>query len=281
MAAKRLPVLVAALLAPALAGAPAARADEAVAAHTLGPAARTALATRLEHGEGVARDVSGAVRLYCSAARAGHAPAQYQLGWLYANARGVPRDEALAAAWFARAAQAGDAHAVRMLARLPEPAPGEPRCLLPDGTAVAPPLRSVPDPSPALVREWVRRLAPRYGLDAALVVAVIRAESNFDPRARSAKDARGLMQLLPGTARRFGVADAWDPLENVRGGMAYLRWLIDHFDGDLPLALAGYNAGEGAVRRHGGVPPYAETRAYVERVTRVYGARTMRAAPRG
>lgn len=243
--------------------------------------AQTARATRLEHAEGVPRDIAGAVRLYCEAARAGHAPAQYRLGWIYANARGVDRDDVLAASWFSLAAAAGDRHAARMLSRLPTPPGGEPRCVLPDGTAVLPPLRTVSDPSREQVREWVRRLAPEYGLDPALVIAVIRAESNFDPRAHSAKDARGLMQLIPSTATRFGVSDPWDPLENVRGGMAYLRWLIDHFEGDLHLALAGYNAGEGAVRRYGGIPPYAETRAYVRRVTRVYGATTVTTASSG
>jgi soluble lytic murein transglycosylase-like protein len=100
------------------------------------------------------------------------------------------------------------------------------------------------------------------------VLAVVEVESNFDPRARSHKNAQGLMQLIPATAERFGVDDVWDPEQNLRGGMSYLRWLLDHFDGDIKLALAGYNAGEQAVRRHRGIPPYAETRAYVERISR-------------
>ena len=91
------------------------------------------------------------------------------------------------------------------------------------------------------------------------MLEVVRAESNFDPRARSHKGALGLMQLIPATARRFGVDDPLEPAQNLRGGMAYLRWLLERFDGDLRLALAGYNAGEEAVERHGGVPPYAET----------------------
>lgn len=114
----------------------------------------------------------------------------------------------------------------------------------------------------------MKHLAPRYRLDPGLVLAVIRAESNFDPTALSPKDARGLMQLIPATASRFGVTDVWDPLDNIKGGMAYLRWLLDHFDGDEALALAGYNAGEGAVRRYRGIPPYAETRNYVKKITR-------------
>jgi hypothetical protein len=79
------------------------------------------------------------------------------------------------------------------------------------------------------------------------------------------------MQLIPATARRFGVSDPWDPQQNLRGGMTYLRWLLDHFNGDVRLALAGYNAGEGAVKRYGGVPPYKETRNYLRKIARVLG----------
>jgi hypothetical protein len=102
------------------------------------------------------------------------------------------------------------------------------------------------------------------------VFALIRAESNFDPLAKSPKNAQGLMQLIPETAERFAVRDVWDPLENIRGGMSYLRWLLSHFKGDVVLALAGYNAGEGAVDRHKGVPPYPETLAYVQRIRALY-----------
>ncbi len=230
------------------------------------PARQTEWGVRYEHGEGVPRDYDAAVRLYCHAARAGHGDAGYRLGWMYANGRGVDRDDARAAAWFTLAAEQGDEHARRMLARLAAPAP-QAQCVRPDGRIYQQPVQSVPAPSRALVARWVHRLAPEYGLDPYLVLAVIRAESNFDPAAHSPKDARGLMQLIPATATRFGVADVWDPLDNLRGGMAYLRWLLDHFQGDEALALAGYNAGEGAVRQYRGIPPYPETRAYVKKVT--------------
>jgi hypothetical protein len=222
---------------------------------------------RYEHGEGVGRDYDAALRLYCHAARSGHAGARYRLGWMYANGRGVPRDDPQAAAWFRLAAGQGDAHARRMLTRLGAPA-DRARCLRPDGSEYLEPLRSVDAPTRPLIVKWVERLAPRYGLDPQLVLAVVRAESGFNPRAHSHKDARGLMQLIPATAKRFGVKDVWDPLENLKGGMAYLRWLLDHFEGDEALALAGYNAGEGAVRRYRGIPPYAETRAYVKKISR-------------
>jgi hypothetical protein len=117
----------------------------------------------------------------------------------------------------------------------------------------------------------VHKLAPKYSLDPKLVLALIEAESNFDPKARSPKQAQGLMQLIPQTAERFGVRDPWDVKQNLHGGMAYLRWLLDHFDGDVKLALAGYNAGEKAVERHGGIPPYAETQSYVKRIVKRLG----------
>ena len=231
------------------------------------PASQAQWGARFEHGEGVPRDFDAAVRLYCHAARAGNADASYRLGWMYANARGVARDDARAAAWFALAASAGDAHAQRMLERLGEPT-ARAECMRPDGQVYLRAVFGGPSPSRDRVTAWVQQLAPQYDLDPALVLAVIQAESNFNPKAHSPKDARGLMQLIPATAARFGVEDVWDPLDNLRGGMAYLRWLLKTFDGDETLALAGYNAGEGAVMRHRGVPPYAETRDYVRKISR-------------
>jgi soluble lytic murein transglycosylase-like protein len=102
-------------------------------------------------------------------------------------------------------------------------------------------------------------------------MAVIQAESNFNAKAMSPKSAQGLMQLIPATAERFGVSDPWDPHQNLQGGMAYLRWLLDYFNGDVRLALAGYNAGERAVERYGDVPPYKETRNYLRRIARILG----------
>lgn len=128
------------------------------------------------------------------------------------------------------------------------------------------------NPSLAQVERWVRWIAPQYKLDPELVLAVVGAESTFDPNASSPKNAQGLMQLLPATARRFGVRNIRDPIENLRGGMAYLRWLMARFDGDIRLVLAAYNAGEGAVRRFGGIPPYRETQTYIRRVLRSYAA---------
>ncbi|HET8676941.1 MAG TPA: lytic transglycosylase domain-containing protein [Blastocatellia bacterium] len=120
--------------------------------------------------------------------------------------------------------------------------------------------------------EMVMKAAARHGVDPNLIFAVMRQESGFNPRARSYKGASGLMQLMPATARRFGVSNIYDPAENIEGGVRYLRFLLDMFNGDVELALAGYNAGEGAVIRHGyAVPRYRETQHYVKVISARYG----------
>ena len=111
----------------------------------------------------------------------------------------------------------------------------------------------------------------RYGVPDRLVTAVIRAESGFNPRAVSRKGAQGLMQLMPATASTLGVRNSFDPRENIHGGVRHLRGLIDRFPGNLPLAIAAYNAGEKAVITYGGIPPYPETQDYVGKVMRLYG----------
>lgn len=118
-------------------------------------------------------------------------------------------------------------------------------------------------------QQEIAAAARQYGVDEAIVRAIIHAESAYNPTALSRAGAQGLMQLMPPTAARFGVTDAYDAAQNIRGGVQYLAWLLDRFNGDLALAAAGYNAGEGAVARHGGVPPYSETRVYVQRVAQL------------
>ena len=115
-------------------------------------------------------------------------------------------------------------------------------------------------------RDEIARASRDFGVEEAIVRAIMHAESAFNPNALSRAGAQGLMQLMPATARRFGVVNAYDPEQNIRGGVEYLAWLLKRFNGDLTLAAAGYNAGEGAVQRHGGVPPYSETQRYVVRV---------------
>ena len=110
--------------------------------------------------------------------------------------------------------------------------------------------------------------AKKFDVDAALVSAVIKAESDFNPREVSNKGARGLMQLMPGTALRYGVTDSYDPAANVYGGVRYLRWLLQTFEGNADLAVAAYNAGEGNVWEYNGVPPFRETINYINRIAK-------------
>ena len=112
----------------------------------------------------------------------------------------------------------------------------------------------------------VKAAAAQFGVEEAIVRAIMHAESAYNPNALSRAGAQGLMQLMPATAARFGVANAFDPGQNIRGGVQYLAWLLKRYNNDLTLAAAGYNAGEGAVDRHKGVPPYSETQRYVVRV---------------
>ncbi len=117
----------------------------------------------------------------------------------------------------------------------------------------------------------IQRIAKQHGLDPRLMHAVISAESSFNPRAVSHAGAMGLMQLMPGTAQRFGVSDPFNPEQNLNGGARYLRWLLDKFNNDRVLALAAYNAGENAVIKYGHrIPPYAETQTYITRVLDFY-----------
>ena len=232
-----------------------------------------AQALAYEHGEGVPRDAKRAAELYCEAARGGDAEAMFSLGWMYANGRGVARDEAAAAALFARAAKLGHEYAKRMSAIVGEDPQLVAPCLpVPELEQVAVPVDLPPDPFAALppekkkVADLVTRLAPSYSVQPRLALAIVAAESNFEPTARSPKDAQGAMQLVAGTAQRFRVRNRFDVVDNVRGGLAYLRWLLAHYEGRVALAVAAYNAGEGAVDSYGGVPPYRETRDYVARV---------------
>ncbi|SFF70335.1 Sel1 repeat-containing protein [Duganella sp. CF458] len=231
-------------------------------------------AQRLEHGEGVVRDLDQAAALYCRAARLGAPDAQYALGWMYANGRGVGHDDGVAWRLFGLAAEQGNAAGLRMQALLPA-APGAalPACMAPDPALELDLALPLPDYSAATprLRALVDKLAPEYQIEPALALAVIAVESGFRHTAVSPKDARGLMQLIPATAARFCVLDAFNPEQNLRGGLAYLRWLLARYSGDVTLATAAYNAGEQAVDQYRGVPPYDETRAYVRRIGKLYG----------
>ena len=272
------------------------------------PATKTARLTelteygvRFEHAEGVDRDFSKAQAFYCAAAREGHPDALIRLGWMYANARGIPRDDAIASTLFKKASELGSEMATRLAELVRSGEEKLPPCLVDKKaqasaeTVVAAllnpeaspnkfidkgPTPSVQNPAqfrnnlPSIERKLLLKLvtakAKAAKLDPRLVFAIIFAESNFDPLVRSPKGALGLMQLIPETAERFGVSDVWNPEENIRGGVAYLKWLLSYFRGDVWLAIAAYNAGEGAVDRFKGIPPYSETMAYVQKIRALY-----------
>jgi soluble lytic murein transglycosylase-like protein len=140
---------------------------------------------------------------------------------------------------------------------------------------VAPPAAAI---APKQLSDMVDRIAKQGGVEAPLVHSVIQAESNYNPSAVSTKGAQGIMQLIPATARRFGVTDVFDPEENIEGGVKYLRFLLDYYRGDYTRAIAAYNAGEGAVDKYNGVPPYAETQGYVRNVAKNLTAQRTREA---
>ncbi len=200
----------------------------------------------------------------CLAARQDGAAA-YRLGRRYLFGMGVRRNRQTGVAWMRIAARLGEPRARRVISLVPARwGRFRPSCGLGGGRA-----RRFVTPPKHLV-EMVNQIAPRYRVDPKLVLAVMQVESAFQTDAVSPKGAAGLMQLIPATARRFGVANVFSPEENIHGGTRYLRWLLAYFRGNVTLALAGYNAGENAVDRHRGVPPYTETMNYVSLVRRLY-----------
>ncbi len=232
------------------------------------PKALYSLAVKYEHAEGMPRDQGKAMELYCKAAELGDADAQFALGWMYANGRNVSVDNDVAAQLFEMAAAQGHAHAEKMTRYVEAPAdPVLPDCLSNMHHMGAEYEAKYAD-NP--IFDLVKQLAPQFDVDPALVMAVIAVESAFNVQAVSPKNAQGLMQLIPATAERFQVKDAFDAEQNIKGGMAYLRWLLAFFKGDVTLVAAAYNAGEGAVERHQGIPPYPETIDYVQKIQAHY-----------
>ena len=183
-----------------------------------------------EHGEGVPRDQPYAARLYCESARLGDSEGMYALGWMYANGRGVERNDAYANTLFAMSAFLGNEHAARIQRYLGDYTGAVPACLhtpseiLQQRWPVEGLIARLPAERQAVAR-LLAELAPKYGVEPALALAIGLTESALNPNALSPKNAMGVMQLIPETAERFNVADINDPAENIRGGMAYLRWL--------------------------------------------------------
>ena len=234
-----------------------------------------------EGGEGAWK----AANLYCEAARYGSAEGVYRLGMLYAFGRGVAANKDYAANLFGIAATNGHFEAQKMLETIEIRTQNTPQCVI---EAVAPeraPAHQYGNfkGSPTIdnyiaklpknkrwVVDLVDTIADWYKVDSKLVLSIITAESNFKVSVKSNADAHGLMQLIPATAERFNVKNAYNASQNIKGGVKYLRWLLSYFRGDVALTVAAYNAGEGAVDKYKGVPPYKETRAYVKKVLGLY-----------
>jgi soluble lytic murein transglycosylase-like protein len=226
------------------------------------------LASRYERGENVQRDYLKSNELYCKAAVRGDAEALMKLSIIYSIGRGVMADEGVAALLVRKAAEQGNESAKRLLQFVREPTGSVlPACLNePVAPSASRGMIAARKDIELLVQHW----APQYSIDPELVMALIAVESSFNVTAVSPKNAQGLMQLIPGTAARFGVKNVYNPLQNLKGGLAYLRWLMAYFKGEVALVLAAYNSGEETVERYRGIPPYAETRNYVKQITSVY-----------
>ena len=224
-----------------------------------------------ELGTGLGRNPELAIALYCDAGTMGSPEGFFRIGRVLAIGPAYLRNPALANAYFALAARLGHRAAMDAFNQAIESAPLEESCGsfslgfdrqrfdLDAYLAGLSPVRR-------RVAELIRRHAQRSGVDERIVLAVAMAESNLNARAVSPMNAQGVMQLIPATQERFGVKDAFDAESSIKGGVAYLKWLKARFNGDWGLVAAAYNAGEGAVDRHKGIPPYRETQDYVRRV---------------
>ncbi len=235
-------------------------------------AALFTLAEKYKRGDEVTRDISRSNLLYCKAAARGNVDALLELGLIHASGREMMANEGVGALLINMAAERGSERAKEILPYISRGVGSVvPACLSEEitiaaQTAAAAAVPAVRKDIELMVQQW----APQYAIDPNLVMALISVESQFDAKAVSPKNAQGLMQLIPATAERFGVTNAFNPVQNLKGGLAYLRWLMAYFKGEVPLVLAAYNAGEMAVERYRGIPPYSETRNYVKQITSVY-----------
>jgi soluble lytic murein transglycosylase-like protein len=222
---------------------------------------------------------------YCEASRLGSIEAQYRLGMLYRFGKGVPTNQAFSGALFSLASSQGHSDATKMLDTIQLTSSALPPCVTSEVLPERPIAAALDIPSDTIdierriailsdAKKWiidlVDTIATRHQIDPKLVLAIIAVESNFNVRAQSPKDAMGLMQLIPDTADRFNIKNAFDASQNIKGGVRYLRWLLSYYHGDIRLVAAAYNAGEKAVDRYKGIPPYPETRKYVKRVLDLY-----------
>ena len=219
-----------------------------------------------------------AIALYCVAASTGNPEGYFRIGRLLATGPASVRSAKMANSYLAMAMRLGNQQASRYYNPRVGNAPMGDQCGVGmrggQGSYFA--LPSTPfnveaylarqSPGKQKLATMLRHAAKRHQVDVRLVLAIAIAESNLESRAVSAKNAQGVMQLVPETQQRFGVTQPFDPAQNIKGGVSYLKWLDRRFDGDWVLISAAYNAGEKAVERYGGIPPYDETREYVKRV---------------
>jgi hypothetical protein len=222
---------------------------------------------------------------YCEASRLGSIEAQYRLGMLFRFGKGVTENQTFAAALFSLASSQGHPEALNMLDTVNLTSSQLPPCvtseILPerpvvitlnnqgDASGIDRHLTALPDAKRWII-DLVETIAAKYEVDPKLVLAIIAVESNFNVKAQSPKNAMGLMQLIPDTADRFNIKNAFDAAQNIKGGIRYLRWLLSYYQGNVALAAAAYNSGEKAVDRYRGIPPYPETKNYVKRVLNLY-----------
>lgn len=226
-----------------------------------------------EAGQGQFRNIPLATALYCEAGRLGSTEGYYRTGLIYFSGNAFLHDPEIAARFFSTASRLGHHDAGKLLEVTGPPNGMSLPCMSIEEAGGFDLDRYVTElpRHKRRVADLIRRLAPHYSVDFRLALAVASVESNFNISARSPKNAQGVMQLIPETAARFNVRNPYNPEQNIRGGLAYLRWLGKYFEGDLVLIIAAYNAGEAAVVRYGGVPPYDETQAYVLRVLQYAG----------
>lgn len=225
-----------------------------------------------------------AAKLYCEASRLGAIEAQYRLGVLYAFGKGVPKNRDFAATLFSIASKQGHHEATNMLDTIHYASDTLPPCIT---QAIDPEkisYKSLDSSQTANIEQYLARVPKEqrwmvdlvyttsewYEIDPKLTLAIIAIESGFKKNAISNANAIGLMQLMPATADRFNVKNAYDALQNIKGGVRYLNWLLNYYSGDVELVVAAYNAGEKAVDRYKGVPPYKETIEYVKKFKKLY-----------
>lgn len=239
-----------------------------------------------EQGLGTRKNPMLAIALYCDAATMGSPEGYFRVGRVLANAARSPQQQRLANAYLSLAIRLGSQEASKYYKPNVENAILDDECgtglgevkaaggayfAMQDSDFDVEGYLARQSPAKQKIAALIRAAARQYNVDARLALAIAMTESNLNAGAVSPKNAQGVMQLIPATQERFGVTKPFDPEQNIRGALAYLKWLHKRFRGDWTLVAAAYNAGEGSVDRYNGIPPYAETQQYVRRVMRFAG----------